>query len=130
MRALARSREDFAFETTLAGRGLARWLSALRDSGYRVHVVFLSLQSPELALLRVAERVRLGGHDVPEDVVRRRFAAGLRNFFALYRVVAGTWQMFDNSELTGPRLLAAGRSGQDPEIVDAVAWHNLVERQP
>jgi len=95
-----------------------------------VHVAFLSLRSPELALVRVAERVRLGGHDVPEDVVRRRFAAGRRNFFALYRDVADTWQMFDNSDLAGPRLLAAGGSGQAPDIHDAAAWHDLAEGQP
>lgn len=130
MRALARSREDFAFETTLAGRGLARWLNALRDSGYRVHIAFLSLRSPELALLRVAERARFGGHDVAEDVVRRRFGAGLRNFFALYRDVADTWQVFDNSDLTGPRLLATGGRGQAVEIHDGAAWHNLEEGHP
>ena len=78
---LARQRADFAFETTLASRSFAPWLDTLRASGYRAHLVFLSLPSVELALLRVAERVRLGGHDVPPEVVRRRFQAGIRNFF-------------------------------------------------
>src|SRR5207248_1900318 len=104
-------------------------LNGLRGSGYRVHIAFLSLPGPELALRRVAERVRFGGHDVPEDVVRRRFRAGLRNFFALYMDVADTWQMFDNSELAGPRLIAMEHGGRSPEVVNAIAWQNLTEGQ-
>ena len=129
IRSLANAREDFAFETTLAGRNFARWLVAKRASGYRAHLAFLSLPSPELALARVAERVRHGGHDVPEEVVRRRFAAGLRNFFGLYQELVDTWQMFDNSGAGGPRLLATGRAGQPAEVVDADAWENLWRRR-
>lgn len=80
LHALARNRESFAFETTLASRSFAPWLRARRTEGYRVHLAFLSLPSIELALARVQERVRLGGHDVPETVVRRRYVAGLHNF--------------------------------------------------
>lgn len=127
LKLLAESREDFAFETTLASRSFAPWLKTLRVSGYRVHLAFLSLPSPELALARVAERVRLGGHDVPENTVRRRFAAGLTNFVVIYERVADTWQMFDNSDLTGPRLIASGRAGQPPEIREPDAWKNLLE---
>jgi len=126
---LAASRTDFAFETTLASRSFAPWLKTLRASSYRVHLTFLSLPSPELALARVAERVRLGGHEVPEDIVRRRFAAGLRNFFTLYPEVVDTWQMFDNSDLARPRLIASGRTGKPPEILDAGAWKHLLEKQ-
>lgn len=129
IRSLASGRETFAFETTLAGRNFARWLVTMSASGYRAHLAFLSLPSPELALARVAERVRHGGHDVPEEVVRRRFTAGLRNFFGLYREVVDTWQMFDNSAAGGPRLLASGRTGQAAEIFDADAWANLLRRQ-
>jgi hypothetical protein len=60
---------------------LAPWLAALRATGYRAHLAFLSLPDPDLAVARVAERVRQGGHDVPEHVVRRRFITGLKNFF-------------------------------------------------
>jgi predicted ABC-type ATPase len=68
MRVLAAAREDFAFETTLASRSFAPWLAGLQSGGYHVHLLFLWLRSPELAVSRVAERVRLGGHDVPADV--------------------------------------------------------------
>ena len=78
LRFLARERRDFAFETTLSGRGHARWLQRLRAAGYCAHLIFLALPAAELAVARVAERLRQGGHDVPEAVVRRRFVAGLR----------------------------------------------------
>lgn len=78
---LARRRLSFGFETTLASRSFAPWLQRRVADGYSVHLVFLWLASPELAIARVARRVELGGHAVPEEVVRRRYAAGLRNFF-------------------------------------------------
>src|SRR5438046_2519639 len=72
---------------------------------------------------------RRGGHDVPEDIVRRRCAGGLRCFFTLYQGVLDTWQVFDNSDLAGPRLIASGRTGTPPEILDASAWKQLLEKQ-
>lgn len=83
LRGLAEARTNFAFETTLATRSFAPWLSCLISSGYVLHLVFLWLPSAEIAVARVQERVRRGGHHVPEDVVRRRYRAGLRNFFQL-----------------------------------------------
>ena len=129
MKMLAQARQDFAFETTLASRSLALWLASLRGSGYRVHLAFLSLSSPDLAVARVTERVRQGGHEVPAPVVRRRFTAGLRNFFALYQHVADTWQVFDNSAVAGPRLIAAGRAGEPARVLDPEVWTALLERQ-
>lgn len=126
---LAQDRASFAFETTLAAREYARRLVALRAAGYRAHLAFFSLPTPELALARVAERVRRGGHDIPAAVIRRRYAAGLRNFFGLYRDVVDSWQMFDNSSVGAPRLVAAGDIGEAPEIFDAMAWENLLRRQ-
>jgi predicted ABC-type ATPase len=96
---LARQRISFGFETTLASRSFAPWLRLRLANGYAVHVVFLWLASPELALARVARRVELGGHSVPDDAVRRRYAAGLRNFFALYRPIISSWRVNDNSDL-------------------------------
>lgn len=82
LRHLATQQVNFAFETTLASRTYARWLTQLRDDGYRVHLSFLWLPSEEMAVARVASRVERGGHDIPEDVIRRRYHAGLKNFSA------------------------------------------------
>lgn len=128
LRALSLAGKDFAFETTLASRSLAPWVERLRAAGYHVHVTFLSLPSPELALARVAERVRQGGHDVPEEVVRRRFVVGLRNFFARYPPIVDSWQVFDNSLPSGPRLVAARLAGEERRILDIEAWNTLVEQ--
>ena len=89
--------ESFAFETTLSGRGYLHRVEQWRAAGYKVSLYFLMLDSPELAIARVAERVRQGGHDVPEPVIRRRYAAGLRNFRGIYRDSVDDWMLFDNS---------------------------------
>src|SRR5207253_2236464 len=74
---LARQRISFGFETTLASRSFAPWLRLRLAGGYAVHLLFLWLASPELALALVARRVELGGHSVPDDVIRRRYTAGV-----------------------------------------------------
>jgi predicted ABC-type ATPase len=122
MRELAEKRADFAFETTLATRSFAPWLASLTNTGYLVHVVFLWLSSPELAVLRVRERVRAGGHDVPEETIRRRYYRGLRNFFELYRPLAAGWYLYDNSTPVGPRLIARGGHDATEEILDEACW--------
>jgi predicted ABC-type ATPase len=126
---LARERADFAFETTLASRTLAPWISRLRVSGYRAHMVFLSLSSADLAVARVRDRVEMGGHGVPETVVRRRFVAGLRNFFDLYQEVVDSWQFYDNSAVMVPRIIAAGVAGEPARVLDEAAWTNLQEKR-
>ncbi len=78
---LAKKRVDFAFETTLASKTFAPWIAKLRETGYVFHLIFLWLPSEEFAINRLAERVRSGGHNVPEDIIRRRYHTGLRNFF-------------------------------------------------
>lgn len=94
---LAEAREDFGFETTLAGRSWRPLLERLKEQGYRLHAFFLWLPGPELALARIEERVRAGGHSVPEEVVRRRFRRGLRNFFQLYAPIFDAWAILDGS---------------------------------
>ena len=101
---LANTRKDFAFESTLSGRTYLRLLSRWKSSGYRIEIVFLSLQSVQLALQRIATRVRQGGHDVPRADVIRRFDRSWKNFRTLYRPLAHTWSVYDNSE-DDPRLL-------------------------
>jgi predicted ABC-type ATPase len=98
---------SFAFETTLADRGFARSIPKWQASGYRVSLWFLALPSAEAAIDRVAERVSQGGHFVPEDVIRRRFAAGRANFERVYAPLVDAWALYDNSG-TEPALLDWG----------------------
>lgn len=90
-------RESFAFETTLSGKSYARQIPHWRQFGYRVELFFLSLPSAEMAVQRVAERVRQGGHDIPEATIRRRFDAGKRLFFEVYQPLVDQWVLYDNS---------------------------------
>ena len=92
----ARRGESFAFETTLSGLTYAQMIPAWQADGYSVTLIFLSLPNAEMALARVAGRVAQGGHNVPEEIVRRRFAAGIRNFDR-YKLLVNGWQLYDNS---------------------------------
>ncbi len=125
---LASRRATFAFETTLASRTFYPWLADLVAGGYRFHLLFLWLPSPDFAVARVADRVRRGGHGVPEAVVRRRYEAGLRNFFMLYQSLATSWRMYDNSRVSAPRLLAVGGRGTATEIAGEPTWAELTAR--
>ncbi|THD11041.1 AAA family ATPase [Metallibacterium scheffleri] len=98
------ARESFAFETTLAGRGYLQHIRAWQAAGYRVKLIFLQLDSAEAAIARVAQRVRQGGHDIPEVTIRRRFAAGRENFERLYGPLVDAWALYDNAG-TAPVLL-------------------------
>jgi predicted ABC-type ATPase len=101
---LAAARTDFAFETTFSGLTYVRRLQAWKQAGYRIELVYLRLRSAELALRRIAARVRQGGHDVPRADVVRRFSRGWRNFQRIYRPLADSWAVYDNSG-RAPRLL-------------------------
>lgn len=90
-------RESFAFETTLSGKAYARQIPQWRQLGYRVELFFLSLPSAETAVQRVAERVRQGGHDIPEATIRRRFDAGKRLFAEVYQPLVDQWALYDNA---------------------------------
>ncbi|HVP10201.1 MAG TPA: AAA family ATPase [Phycisphaerae bacterium] len=126
IRTLARQRVSFAFETTLVSRSLLPWLRELVEDGYRFHLVFLWLPSVDLAVNRVACRVRLGGHNVPKDTIRRRYDRGLRNFFQLHRPIATTWRMYDNSHGRRPRRIASGAGGRTTRIVDEQVWNRIL----
>lgn len=102
---LADQRSDFGFETTLAGVTYVSLLRKLKAEGYQIHLFFLWIPTVEMALARIAERVRRGGHEIPESVVRRRFHKGVANLFTRYRPLLDLWMLFDNSASV-PRLIA------------------------
>lgn len=118
-----KGRIDFAFETTLAGRSYVPLLRSVKNAGFRLHLFYLWIPSPELALLRIRDRVESGGHNVPEPDVRRRFGRTQRNLFALYRPLLDTLHFFDNSSDV-PRLLFKDEAGQTT-INDAVLYEWL-----
>lgn len=99
-----RAGESFAFETTLAGRVYLRHIRRWQQADYRVELIFLRLNHADEAVARVAERVRQGGHDIPDAVIRRRFAAGLENFHRHYAPAVDAWVLYDNAGET-PVLL-------------------------
>jgi predicted ABC-type ATPase len=127
LRELASQRRTFAFESTLAAKSYSGWIKKLRDEGYELQLMFLWLRSADLAVQRVRERVRAGGHDVPEDVVRRRYAAGLKNFSRLYQPLADTWAVYDNSNLPDPMIIAQGGQGEKQSLFHTGLWNSFRE---
>ncbi|MFI5382036.1 MAG: zeta toxin family protein [Tepidisphaerales bacterium] len=126
IRELARQRASFAFETTLASRSFAAWIESLIDQrGYQFHLVFLWLPTADFAVARVCDRVRLGGHDVPEETIRRRYDRGLWNFFSLYQPLATTWRMYDNSRWLKPKLIVSGRNSISEIVYDRQLWRRV-----
>ena len=105
---LVAQRADFAFETTLSGLSYVQRLQSWKRAGYRIDIVYLRLSSSRLALRRVAARVRQGGHNVPQADVLRRFVRSWENFQRIYRPLADSWAVYDNSG-GPPRLLEQGR---------------------
>jgi len=95
--ALARENTDFGFETTLSGVTYLSLFRKLKAQGYRIQLFFLWIPTIEIALMRIADRVRRGGHGIPEKVVRRRFHKGLQHLLTLYRPLLDTWRLFNNS---------------------------------
>ena len=120
---LADSRVDFGFETTLAGRGYVRLLNNLKDRGYQIHLFYLWIHSIDVALERIAGRVKMGGHNVPEDVVRRRYHKGISNFSRLYQPLTDFWAIYDNSTDT-PHLIAY-KEHDKLEIIDHDTFYRI-----
>jgi predicted ABC-type ATPase len=127
LKELAEQQVSFAFETTLASRSFAPWIAKLRQSGYAFHLVYVWVPSPDVAVGRVALRVGEGGHNVPEDVVRRRYAGGLRNFFELYQPIADTWRCYDSTVVGRPKIFASGRSLHYERIYNKPKWQAFLQ---
>jgi predicted ABC-type ATPase len=101
---LLKEGQTFAFETTLATRSYVNLIQRAQKRGYFVTLLFFSLSTPEQAVARVAKRVSLGGHNIPTDVVRRRYDAGLQNLFQLYIPIVDYWTLYDNSNIPGEKI--------------------------
>lgn len=122
LKTLAIQKRSFAFETTLSSRTFAQWIKKEKAKGYHFTLLYFWLFSPNLAVERVAERVRLGGHTVPEETVRRRYVKSIKNFFSLYQSLADNWVIFDNSENNNPIKIAEGNLLTNITIYEEQQW--------
>lgn len=121
---LLKEGETFAFETTLSTRSYVKLIQQAQKRGYFVTLLFFSLSTPEQAVQRVAKRVSQGGHNIPTDVVYRRFEAGLSNLFNLYMPIIDYWALYDNSNIPTHHI-ANGELGKEPVILDAEKFETL-----
>ncbi|MBR6602117.1 MAG: zeta toxin family protein [Bacteroidaceae bacterium] len=100
----------FAIETTLATKSYVNLVRRAQSMGYFVHLIFFWLESPELAINRVAERVSKGGHNIPQDVIRRRYVAGIANLFGRFMDEVDLWMIYDNSRTPRTFVAKGGKS--------------------
>ncbi len=124
LQALAAADVDFAFETTLAARTFARFIEGCKTRGYTISLIYLWLPSADLAVERVAKRVASGGHNIPVEVVRRRYERGLKNLVGLYLPISDGWMIFDNSAEES-RLIAECIIDEQPSIYDQTIWNQI-----
>ena len=125
IRVLSGRRVDFGLETTLAGKSYAPLFRRLKREGCRITLFFLWIPDADMAVARVADRVRRGGHHIPEDDIRRRHARGMRNFVEVYRPLFDSWILFENTGETP--IIIALEAGDGLEIQDAARYARSLE---
>ena len=118
---LLEKEETFSIETTLATKSYINLIRRAQAKGYIVKVLFFWLNSPELAHLRVLERVANGGHNIPKDIINRRYVAGISNLFNLFMQEVDSWVIFDNSE-NPRRQIASGGKNADTVIDEKMLY--------
>ncbi len=123
---LLRRNESFSIETTLSTRSYFRLVEQAHRQGYEVTLLFFYLQSPEQAIERVAERVAKGGHNIPADIIIRRYWEGIRNLFQIYVPIVDTWLLVNNSE-TPRQIIATGGLGQETDIIQNELYQNIID---
>ena len=114
----------FAIETTLATKSYINLVRHAQAKGYRVSIVFFWLRNPELAIQRVAERVEHGGHNIPEDTIRRRYLAGIKNLFNLYIKEVDDWVIYDNTKQPR-RKIASYKKGNGIVIINEDLYKSI-----
>ncbi len=117
----------FAFETTLSTRSYVKLVQQAQRRGYFVTLIFFSLSSPEQAVKRVAKRVSQGGHNIPIDVIYRRYASGLRNLFLMYMQIVDYWALYDNSDCPS-RKIACGWKEGEINIMENKLYQNFIDK--
>jgi predicted ABC-type ATPase len=123
---LRSSGESFCFETAMASRSFLPFLEECKNVGYLLNIVFVWLESPALARNRVAFRVNSGGHFVPDDIVERRYGRGIHNFLNLYRPLAHSWVVMNNSG-SASLMVARQQDGQELEVFREDDWESILK---
>lgn len=116
--------ETFSIETTLATKSYINLVHKAQAKGYRVHLIYFWLETPELAMQRVAERVRNGGHNIPIEVIQRRYVAGIRNLFNKFMSEVDLWMIYDNSR-TPRTFVAKGGRLTETEITLETTYNKI-----
>lgn len=122
---LVEQHATFAFETTLSSKTFANLISRAHEHGYETDLIYLALPSAEIAIERVAARVKAGGHDIPANVITRRFYRSLSNLFELYIPLVNRWRIFDN--YAEPSALVASGARHERTVALERKWKNLNE---
>ena len=120
---LLEANKTFAFETTLATKSYKSYIEIAKKKGYQITLLFFWLNTPNLAISRVKNRVLEGGHHIPENIIRRRYERGLFNFFTIYLPLLDNWLMINNSG--EPYQIIAEGSYNELEIFNFDTWNNL-----
>lgn len=123
---LLEQKKDFAFESTLASRSFVSFLKRCKIKGYSVNMLFLWIHSVDLAIERVRDRVKRSGHNIPENVIIRRYHRGLSNFIKLYVPLADNWILYDNSK-ERPKEIAQGHLEKKIVVHDEKLWQSIQE---
>ena len=118
--------ESFSIETTLATRSYFRLIDKAHQQGYKVTLLYFWLKSPEQAMERVAERVSKGGHNIPQDIIIRRYYEGINNLFKIYMPIVDTWVLVNNSE-TPRNIVASGGKNQATTVRNSVLFKKIEE---
>ncbi len=121
---LADHNVDFAFETTLASRTFINILCKYKKQGYEINILFLWLQTVETAIQRVKIRVEQGGHDIPSDVIMRRYSRSISNFVNEYTKIADNWFFYDNTNNNSK--LIANKINSKVNIINKIIWQNII----
>jgi predicted ABC-type ATPase len=124
---LMEEKADFAFETTLSTRSYVSLAKTAREIGYEINLLYFWLNSPELAKQRVAKRVSRGGHNIPEDVIERRYYRGITNLLNLYIPIVDNWIVIDNMSLV-PGMIAKGSAKSEKMIINTELWNVILKQ--
>lgn len=125
---LMEEKENFAFETTLSTRSYVSLIKKAKTNGYKITLLYFWLISPDFAKQRVAKRVRQGGHNIPDEVVERRYYRGISNLLNLYIPIVDNCTVIDNMDLE-PNIIARGSSKEDKMILNSELWNIFLEQR-